>query len=164
MNRATKMDSGVSATTTSAMRQSMKIITPSVPKIVSTPVNSWVKPINKPSLNCSTSVVMRLIASPGRWASIYFSGKISSCSNALTRMSRTTWKVMRLFTTFISHWDSAVQAIVPAMTSAILPRPTKSTSPGPRIISTALPDSTGASRVVTTVINANVSVRMTMPV
>ena len=71
---------------------------------------------------------------------------------------------MRLFTTFISHWDSAVQAIVPAMTSAILPRPTKSTSPGPRIISTALPDSTGASRVVTTVINANVSVRMTMPV
>ena len=90
MNRATKIDSGVNATTTSAMRQSMNSMTPSVPKIVSTPVNSWVKPISRPSLNCSTSVVMRLIASPGRWASIYLSGRISSWPNARTRISRTT--------------------------------------------------------------------------
>ena len=30
------------------------------------------------------------------------------CWNACTRMSRTTWKVMRLFTMFISHWQMEV--------------------------------------------------------
>ena len=141
----------------------MESITPSVPRMVSSPVNSWVKPISKPSLNCSTSVVMRLMASPGRWASIYFSGSTSRWPNALTRMSRTTWNVMRLLTTFISHWASDVQAIVAAMATASLATPAKSTCPGPRIRSTALPEMTGASSVVTTVTTASVSVRATSP-
>ena len=70
MNFATKMESGVRTTTIRVMRQSMESIKPKVPTMVRMPVNSWVKPINRPSLNCSTSVLMRLMASPGLWASI----------------------------------------------------------------------------------------------
>ena len=50
-----------------ALMDSMK---PMVPKIVSTPVNSWVNPIRSPSENWLTSETIRLKISPGWFASI----------------------------------------------------------------------------------------------
>ena len=40
-----------------------------VPKMVSTPVNSWVKPIRSPSAKVSTSATIRLTMSPAGWLS-----------------------------------------------------------------------------------------------
>ena len=54
--------------------------------------------------------------------------------------------------------------MVAASSTASLATPAKSTAPGPKIKSTARPVMTGASRVVTTVISARLSVRTTQPV
>ncbi len=64
MNFATKKDTGVMQITTRAMGTlviSMKI---KVPSMVSTPVNSWVKPMSRPSAKVSTSAITRLTISP----------------------------------------------------------------------------------------------------
>ena len=42
---------------------------PRVPMMVSTPVNSWVKPISRPSAKVSTSAITRLTRSPWGWLS-----------------------------------------------------------------------------------------------
>ena len=91
MKFATKSESGVSSTTTNVMPTftvSMKI---SVPRIVTAPVNSCVKPSSRPSANWSTSAMTRLTTSPVGWLSMYFSGRIVSLWKASLRMSRMTW-------------------------------------------------------------------------
>ena len=40
-----------------------------VPRMVSTPENSWVKPISRPSAKVSTSATIRLTMSPEGWLS-----------------------------------------------------------------------------------------------
>lgn len=69
MNAATNRDTGVTTTTTSAMRQLSENMKPSVPKMVITPVKSWVNPINRPSENWSASAMTRLTSSPWECAS-----------------------------------------------------------------------------------------------
>ena len=64
MNFATNSESGVTTTTTTAMPACMKNMNPSVPNMVSTPVNSCVKPISRPSANASASAMTRLTISP----------------------------------------------------------------------------------------------------
>ena len=70
MKRATNSDSGVTATTTRAIIAFCENMKASVINIVSTPENSWVKPISRPSANWSASAMTRLTISPWGWASI----------------------------------------------------------------------------------------------
>ena len=49
MNRAMNRDRGVSSTTASVIFQLMDSMNNRVPRMVTTPVNSWVKPISRPS-------------------------------------------------------------------------------------------------------------------
>ena len=85
------------------------------------------------------------------------------CWNACTRMSRTTWKVMRLFTMFISHWQMEVTHTVTPNWMAILPRAGKLTLPWPTIRSTPRPERMGAYSVVRTVTAASSRVNSTKP-
>ena len=90
MKAATSRDTGVMTTTTAVMTTltlSMKI---SVPRMVMTPENSWVKPMSRPSANWSTSAMTRLTTSPVGRESMYFRGRIWSLRKASLRMSRTT--------------------------------------------------------------------------
>ena len=64
MKRATKRDNGVMNTTTRVIRTFMESINPSVPIIVTSPVNSCAKPISRPSETFSISETSRLIISP----------------------------------------------------------------------------------------------------
>ena len=70
MNRATNSDSGVTPTTTSVISALWVNMNASVNRIVSTPVNSWVKPISRPSANWSASAITRLTVSPWGWLSM----------------------------------------------------------------------------------------------
>ena len=65
-----RKDRGLKTTTTSVISGWMESINRMVPAIVTTPVNSWVKPMRSPSENCSMSVMTRLIRSPAGCASI----------------------------------------------------------------------------------------------
>ena len=67
---ATNREIGVSKITITAIFTLMESINPMVPKMVSTPVNSWVNPIRSPSENWLTSDTIRLKISPGWLASI----------------------------------------------------------------------------------------------
>ena len=69
MKRATKMESGVTSTTTSVVQTLTESMKPMVPMIVTTPVNSCEKPIKRPSANWSTSAMMRETMSPVSCAS-----------------------------------------------------------------------------------------------
>ena len=64
MNRATNSDSGVTPTTTSVMGTFWVNMNASVKSMVSTPENSWVKPISSPSASWSASAMTRLTVSP----------------------------------------------------------------------------------------------------
>ena len=70
MNRATNSDSGVTPTTTSVISAFWVNMKASVNSIVSTPENSWVKPISRPSANWSASAITRLTVSPWGWLSM----------------------------------------------------------------------------------------------
>ena len=70
MKRATNRETGVTATTTSAISAFWANMNPRVTRIVSTPENSWVKPISSPSANWSASEMTRLTVSPWGWASM----------------------------------------------------------------------------------------------
>ena len=56
-------------TTTSEMNTFSRNMNSKVPTMVSTPVNSWVKPISSPSAKVSTSATIRLTMSPAGWLS-----------------------------------------------------------------------------------------------
>ena len=66
---ATTRLSGVMQTTTSVMGTFSLSINSRVPRMVSTPLNSWVKPMSRPSAKVSTSATMRLTISPEGWLS-----------------------------------------------------------------------------------------------
>ena len=51
-------------TTTSAMGTLVASMKTRVPRMVSTPVNSWVNPMSRPSAKVSTSAMIRLTISP----------------------------------------------------------------------------------------------------
>jgi len=69
MNPATTRLRGVMRTTTSEISTFSRNMNSRVPKMVSSPVNSWVKPISKPSAKVSTSATIRLTMSPEGWLS-----------------------------------------------------------------------------------------------
>ena len=69
MKPATTRLSGVIRTTTREISTFSRNMNSSVPKMVSTPVNSWVKPISRPSAKVSTSATIRLTMSPAGWLS-----------------------------------------------------------------------------------------------
>ena len=56
-------------TTTAVMGPLTLSMKPRVPRMVMTPVNSWVKPMSRPSANWSTSAMMRLTIWPVGWLS-----------------------------------------------------------------------------------------------
>ena len=56
-------------TTTSVMGTFCRNMNSRVPRMVSTPENSWVKPISRPSAKVSTSATIRLTMSPEGWLS-----------------------------------------------------------------------------------------------
>ena len=64
INLATKKETGVMHTTTSAMGTLVAIMNIRVPPMVSTPVKSWVKPMSRPSAKVSTSATTLLTISP----------------------------------------------------------------------------------------------------
>ena len=66
---ATTRLSGVMHTTTSVMGTFSLSMNSRVPRMVSTPLNSCVKPISRPSAKVSTSATMRLTISPEGWLS-----------------------------------------------------------------------------------------------
>ena len=66
---ATTRLSGVMQTTTSVMGIFSLSMNSRVPRMVSTPLNSWVKPMSRPSAKVSTSATMRLTISPEGWLS-----------------------------------------------------------------------------------------------
>ncbi len=66
---ATNKDTGVIITTTRVIPTFTESINPKVPRIVTTPLKSWVNPIKRPSANWSTSATTRLIISPWEWES-----------------------------------------------------------------------------------------------
>ena len=76
MKAATTRDTGVITTTTAVMTTLTLSMNTSVPTMVSTPLNSWVKPMSRPSANWSTSAMTRLTTSPVGWPSRYFRGRI----------------------------------------------------------------------------------------
>ena len=84
---ATNRETGVISTTTRVILMLMLSINSKVPKIVTTPVNNWEKPIRSPSANWSTSATTRLTSSPWEWPSINLSGSISILANASLRIS-----------------------------------------------------------------------------
>ena len=110
-----------------------------VPKIVRIPVNSCVNPIKSPSENWSISAIRRLMISPWEWESMYLSGRLSTFANARTRISFTTRYVMILLIWLISHCDTAVIRIMTPIFMRIPPITAKSTLPGARMQSMALP-------------------------
>ena len=61
---ATNRETGVITTTTTVIPTFTESIKNKVPMIVTTPVNSWVNPISRPSANWSTSAITRLTISP----------------------------------------------------------------------------------------------------
>ena len=73
------------------------------------------------------------------------------CSSASSRRSRTTSKVTRLFTTFITHWPSAVSATQIPMRHSSGQMMSKRTCPAPMTPSMALPTRMGTTSVSTTV-------------
>ena len=75
--------------------------------MVSTPENSWVKPISRPSAKVSTSATIRLTMSPEGWLSRYERGRVWIFRMAALRRSRLTAKVMRLLQTLSSHCAKA---------------------------------------------------------
>ena len=90
MNAATTSETGVTSSTTKVMVTLTESIKPRVPKMVMSPVNSWVKPIKSPSANWSTSAITRLTISPVGCPSRYLRGSFCRCRKASLRMSRTT--------------------------------------------------------------------------
>ena len=90
MKAATTRDTGVITTTTRVMTTLTLSMKHRVPRMVMTPVNSWVKPIKRPSANWSTSAMTRLTTSPVGRPSMYFKGSRWSLRKASLRMSRTT--------------------------------------------------------------------------
>ena len=64
MNAATTREIGVTTSTTSVIAAFTETMKPMVPRMVITPVKSWVKPIKRPSANWSTSAITRLTISP----------------------------------------------------------------------------------------------------
>ena len=90
MNAATTRETGVTSSTTKVMTPLTESMKPKVPKMVMTPVKSWVKPIKRPSANWSTSAMTRLTISPVGWPSRYPRGSSCRCRKASLRMSRTT--------------------------------------------------------------------------
>ena len=78
MKAATSRETGVITTTTAVMVPLTVSIKPKVPKMVMTPVNSWVKPMSRPSANWSTSAMTRLTICPVGWPSRYFRGSFCS--------------------------------------------------------------------------------------
>ena len=87
---ATNRDTGVITTTTTVISTFTLSMKHKVPRMVITPVKSWVKPMSKPSANWSTSAMTRLTTSPVGWPSMYFKGRIWIFRKASFRMSRTT--------------------------------------------------------------------------
>ena len=69
MNPATTRLSGVMSTTTREISTFSRNMNSRVPRMVSRPVNSWVKPISSPSAKVSTSATIRLTMSPAGWLS-----------------------------------------------------------------------------------------------
>ena len=69
MKVATTRLRGVISTTTREMRTFSRNMNSRVPRMVSTPENSWVKPISRPSAKVSTSATIRLTISPAGWLS-----------------------------------------------------------------------------------------------
>ena len=82
MNFAANSDSGVSSTTTSAMRQLRRSMMTSVQRMVKAPVKNCEKPSTRPSESWSASAMMRLSVSPDGCASRYDSGSRWSFANA----------------------------------------------------------------------------------
>ena len=66
---ATTRLNGVTQTTTSVMGTFWDSMNSRVPRMVSTPENSWVKPMSRPSAKVSTSATIRLTMSPEGWLS-----------------------------------------------------------------------------------------------
>ena len=66
---ANQMETGVTATTTKAIKGFSTAMMPSVPRMVATPGKSWVRPCSRPSATSSASFVMRLMMSPWGWLS-----------------------------------------------------------------------------------------------
>ena len=64
MKLATTRERGVIRITTRAIPQWIRTMNTRVRAMVITPVNSWVKPISRPSAKVSTSVTTRLTRSP----------------------------------------------------------------------------------------------------
>ena len=64
MNEAIINESGVTTTTTIVIHQLILNINMRVPRIVTTPVKNWVKPIKSPSANWSTSAITLDTISP----------------------------------------------------------------------------------------------------
>ena len=89
MKLATNRETGVISTTTSVIGTLSVSMKMSVPRMVITPVKSWVKPMSRPSANVSTSEIMRLTVSPEGWASRYRRGSLWMWAKASRRMSRT---------------------------------------------------------------------------
>ena len=70
MKPAYQMDTGVTSTTTRAMKGFSASITARVPKMVATPGSNWVRPCKRPSDTHSASFTMRLMMSPWVWPSM----------------------------------------------------------------------------------------------
>ena len=84
---ATNRETGVITTTTTVIPTFTESIKNKVPMIVTTPVNSWVNPISRPSANWSTSATTRLTISPCEWPSRYFRGSSWILQNAFSLIS-----------------------------------------------------------------------------
>ena len=69
MNLAINRERGVSTTTVKAIHHWSRSMKYSVPAMVTTPVNSWVKPSSRPSAKVSASAMMRETISPWGCAS-----------------------------------------------------------------------------------------------
>ena len=149
MALAATIESGVTAATTSVTSGFNENMNASVSTMVSTPVKNCWKVMTRPLENWSTSVTMRFTTSPWRCESRYERGRRCSLEKAATRMSRTTSKATRLVSAVSSHCETAVPAMDRARRRSASRSPAPSTSPGPTRQSTARPESTGTSRVVT---------------
>ena len=152
---------GVRTTTTRAISQLTENMNASVQMMVSTPVNSWVKPISRPSLNVSTSAITRLTRSPEGWLSRYFRGSLWIFSMAALRSSLETLNTIRLLHRLISHCTRAEAAVSVMIQTAARTIPSKSTCAWPIIQSMALPVKTGTSSCVPTLMPAQNRLKMT---
>ena len=109
-NLATNNESGVKTTAIRVIFQLIVSMNIRVAIMVTMPEKNCEKPSKRPSASWSTSAITLLTSSPCGWESMYLSGRISIFLKALSLISRTVSKVMRLFTMFIIHCISAADA------------------------------------------------------